>query len=597
MLLWGTPGTKDTPSRGFMVGPPEFQDMLDFREEMNRATTSATITHRPTSWLSHRLVAGFDWTDGKRSTFYPRLPAGTPNFYGSNSTGNKSLSHDRGLNQTFDYNATASFDLGSEMTSATSGGLQYFVTQRSTGTASGRELPTPAVSTVSAASVRTGSEEFVENKTFGVFVQQTLGWRNQAFLTAAVRADANSAFGESFEAAYYPKVSGTWVVSDAPFWNVGFVDNLRLRGAWGKSGLQPDAFAAIRTWSPMIGPDDEPAVEPGNVGNPDLKPEVGQEIELGFDASLFQNRLSFEVTHYRQRTTDAILEETIAPSTGFAGNRYVNVGEVSNQGWELRMAATPVATPALDLSIVGTLTHNTNRLEDLGGRTVQADTRGRWQHREGYPLGGHWTKYIATAAWGGANNRSLVNITCQGAAPDFTPMPCGQAPFHYVGPSGPSWTGSMTNTLTIGNRLTVNATFVYVGDSRRFNTTEWYRDKTQSNSLRAVEMRLGTLDPIVAAGIQLVDIEHTWFERDDFIRMRDLSATYSLPNAWIQGFGVSRASLMVSGRNLWTPWVHPSFRQSGLDPEVKRQRSVTWGWQQTQAPMPHSFVTTMRVTF
>ena len=61
--------------------------------------------------------------------------------------------------------------------------------------------------------------------------------------------------------------------------------------------------------------------------------------------------------------------------------------------------------------------------------------------------------------------------------------------------------------------------------------------------------------------------------------------------------GVSRAMITVSGRNLWTPWVHSSFRESGLDPETKRQRTVPWGWQQTQAPMPHTIRATLRLTF
>lgn len=596
MLIWGTPSTRDTPSRGFMVGPPEYQDMIDIREQLNRATASVTANHNPTDWLSQRLVLGVDWTDGQRSTFYPRLPEGTPAFYGANSTGSKQLSHDRDLNQTADYNITATLDLNPSLSSSTSFGAQYFTRQSRTGSATGSQLPTPAVSTVSAGAVRTGTESYVENKTFGVYAQQMFGWENRAFLTMALRADANSAFGESFKAAYYPKLSATWVLSDESFWNVPLVESFRLRTAWGRSGLQPDAFAATRTYAPTTGPNDVPAVMPGNVGNPDLKPEVGEEIELGFDASLFSNRLSLEVTHYRKTTTDLILQELVAPSAGFPGSRYVNAGELSNRGWELQFTALPVSNGLFDVSLVGALSRNTNTLEDLGGRPpIAADTRGRFQHREGYPLGGYWTKYIATAEWGPSN--TLINVTCKGAAEDdYAPMPCASAPFHFVGAPGPVWNGSLSPSISIGN-LEISSMFVWFGESRRFNTTEWYRDVTQRNSERAQYFLLGTLDPIEAAEISVPDIEHQWMERDDFIRMRDISATYTLPSNLAGRMGVSRAMITVSGRNLWTPWVHPSFRESGLDPETKRQRTVPWGWQQTQAPLPHSIVTTVRVTF
>jgi TonB-dependent SusC/RagA subfamily outer membrane receptor len=595
MLLWGNPLTRATPSRGFMVGPPEVNYDIDTQEQTNRATASVTITHRPLSWLTQKLVTGVDWTDEKSSTFHPRLPEGSPAFYGANSTGRKVLSNARTLNQTVDYNVTAMRDVNADISSATSFGAQFFTRETASGTADGQQMPTPAVSTVSAAAVRTGSESFSENKTFGVFVQQTFGWRNQAFLTGALRADANSAFGESFDAAYYPKLSGTWVVSDAAFWNVGFVENLKLRAAWGRSGLQPSAFAKFRTYSPITGPGDLPAVTPGNVGNPDLKPEVGQELELGFDAGLFSNRVIVEFTHYRQMTTDVILSERVAPSLGFAGDRDVNAGKVSNQGYELRLETTPIQTRSISLNIGGAVAYTKNKLEDLEGRRVQADTRGRWQHIEGLPLGAMHTKYIASAAWG--PNRTLINVMCKGPAPEFTPMPCAQAPFHFFGRPDPGITGSVSNLLSIGNAVTISALWMFVGDSRRFNTTEWYRDNTQRNSEAAQLAALGTLDPITAAEMYTPDVEYRYFERDDFVKLRELSASYNLPSAWVTRFGASRASLMVTGRNLLT-WAHADFRKSGLDPETKANRSAPWpGWQQTRSPIPHSIVTSMRVTF
>ena len=609
MILWGSPTTKDLPQRGFMVGPSEFQTMVDVREQLNRATSSVTASHRATSWLTQRLVAGFDWTDNAQSTLYPKLAIGTPAFYAGNSNGDKSITNVRDLNQTLDYSITASIDLMTDFTSATSAGVQYFFRSNRRVGSTGNQFPTPAVTTISSGSVRGGSETYVENKTIGTFIQETLGWRNQAFLTAALRADANSAFGESFDAAIYPKLSGTWVVSDASFWNLDFVNSFRVRGAWGKSGLQPDAFAAIRTYNPTIGPGDVPAVEPGAVGNPDLKPEVGEETEVGFDLSFLDNKVATEVTYYRKYTKDAILQENSAPSTGFILQRSINAGEVSNTGWELKLDLSPVQTSAVQLNLGGSISFNTNKIEDMGGKSLQADTRGRWKHVEGFPVGAMWTKHVTQAKWGGAAGKTLVNIMCAGGPVGgaknlpteelgkYPDVACGSAPFFYFGNPGPGRNGSLTGSLTLFNSLTLSTMFVYVGDTRRFNTTEWYRDKTQSSSERAVQMRLGLLDPVVAAGIQLVDVEKSWFERDDFFRMRDVSASYSLPTSLVSRAGVSRASITVSGTNLWTPWVHESFRASGMDPEAKKPPTTNYTWQQTQAPLPASLVTVLRVTF
>src|SRR5690606_6228440 len=126
---------------------------------------------------------------------------------------------------------------------ATSLGAQYYEKQTESRTSIGRVFPTPDVTTVGGAAVSFGNEDFIENKTFGAYIQEQIGWRNRVFLTAALRADRNSAFGSEADAALYPKFSGAWVVHEEPFWNIAPVSSLRLRAAWGASGRQPDVFA------------------------------------------------------------------------------------------------------------------------------------------------------------------------------------------------------------------------------------------------------------------------------------------------------------------------------------------------------------------
>jgi outer membrane receptor protein involved in Fe transport len=243
-----------------------------------------------------------------------------------------------------------------------------------------------------------------------------VGWRDQLFVTAALRADANSAFGETFDAAYYPKLSGSWVVSDAV--DLPTVETLRLRAAWGRSGMQPDAFAAVRTYEPSIGPGNVPTVRPSAIGNPDLKPEVGSEIELGFDASFFGDRVNVELTHYRQKTYDAILQTAAAPSGGFSSNQFVNAGQVDNVGWEFGLNSRLVESRLLGFTLATTVSTNKNTLTDDGGLPpLTIDGRGRFQHIEGYPLGGNWSRYIKTAQWGGAKQPTVGQRHLRGRPP------------------------------------------------------------------------------------------------------------------------------------------------------------------------------------
>ena len=93
-------------------------------------------------------------------------------------------------------------------------------------------------------------------------------------------------FGTEFGKALYPKVMATWVVHEEDFWNIGWVSQLRLRGAWGASGQQPDLFAASRLSMAGTGTNQTPTLSPSAFANPDLGPERGEEFELGFDGEV-----------------------------------------------------------------------------------------------------------------------------------------------------------------------------------------------------------------------------------------------------------------------------------------------------------------------
>jgi hypothetical protein len=96
----------------------------------------------------------------------------------------------------------------------------------------------PGLETISSAATTSGSDARLENNTLGLFVQQQFGYRDRIFLTGALRADDNSAFGDDYDLAYYPKLSASWVLHEEPWWRVRHVDALRLRMAYGASGQQ-----------------------------------------------------------------------------------------------------------------------------------------------------------------------------------------------------------------------------------------------------------------------------------------------------------------------------------------------------------------------
>ena len=78
-----------------------------------------------------------------------------------------------------------------------------------------------------------------------------------------------------------------------------------------------------------------PGISFGNLGNIELKPERSRELELGFDAALFRDRVSLEFSYYNKRTRDALIQRTVAGSSGTSEFQFFNLGVASAVAWFL----------------------------------------------------------------------------------------------------------------------------------------------------------------------------------------------------------------------------------------------------------------------
>ncbi len=607
----GLPNALDGAFRGYIGYLPEVEqnDIFGY-QNLDRTTYSFTATHKPVGWLTHRLTVGGDFTDTQNSELYKRI-AGIGSNY---PQGRKQVVSNRVSYASVDYSATATFDLARNLNSATSAGAQYYRKASGYIFGQGDVFPVSQLETVTAGGTKTAAEDYLENKTFGTYAQEQLAWKDRLFLTAAVRGDDNSAFGKNFKFVVYPKFSASWVVSDEPFLRGrSFLNALKLRAAWGKAGQQPDVFAALRTYAPQVGVGDQPALTPQNLGNADLKPEVGQELEAGLDASLFQDRLGLSFTYYNKLTTNAIVPVPALPSLGFPGTQYKNIGEVRNRGFEssIKGAAYHGRNVGLDLDL--TLSHNTNDVLDIGGGApfVMNATFGQF-HLPGYPLSSIFFKRIVSADLTQVNGRNVAtNLMCEsgplepnsnlsrGGGP---PVPCAQAPAVYYGSPLPTWTGGFSATLTLLRNLELYG--LVEGDAG----SEWIDGDVAGKHSFFVDSKAAVerTDPILLGYGQLgYSLGPQGAAKGGFARLRRLSATYTLPDVITSRVGASRAALTLSMENLAVLWRAQSsiFGAKIIDPEARNSAPSgndpggMLAYNQEGWPMFRSFLATLRVTF
>ena len=156
----------------------------------------------------------------------------------------------------------------------------------------------------------------------GLFAQATLGYRNLAFITGAVRRDQSSKFSPTQTNQYYPKVSGSFIVSDLDFWkNLSFsnaFNSLKLRASYGEAGNLSGigSYARFYQFSP-VGFLGKNTVVPGTqLANPDVQPERMAELEGGADLAFLNGRIGLGITAYNQKITNLVVNRTLAPTNG-----------------------------------------------------------------------------------------------------------------------------------------------------------------------------------------------------------------------------------------------------------------------------------------
>lgn len=608
-IIWSFPSTYGTPQRGFMVAPPEEWAKVETMGNNDRTITSLQAQYQPMDWFTHRLSVGLDLNSEENSVLWPRQPEGASHLWGVNALGARDVERIQPTQFTMDYAGSAVYGLGSELELTTSAGFQY-IKRVTEGIASeGNNFPAIPITTVSGGTDRDGSEQFTENATLGVYVQEELGWRNRVFLTGAVRLDDNSAFGSEFDAAVYPKLSGTWVIHEEPFFDVDWIDQFRFRSAWGAAGQQPGTFDAPRLFEPEIGFQDQPALVPSSFGNPELKPERSEELEAGFDLGLLDDRIEVQFTRYQRWIKDAIVQRPVPPSTGFSGSQIVNIGEVHGWGNELGVNARVVEDDGFDWDLGLQVSTNGNEIKELGGlEFVPAGTQQR--NVVGYPIGAFFYRHVLSAEIN--EDGDVVQASCDGGTgpsgldPGGDPVPCDDAPRLFADDATPTWTFGFNTTFTFFDNLRLNARVEGAGGHQVFNS-----EMRAAHNISITEDVLCRCDPMVQATRQFENNVMGMLE-GGFLKLRELGVSYDVPTSLARRIGASEASVSLAGRNLMMLWTEAhgwdTFRDgrvmalNGLggqwtwDPEMRSTGSVAADFQTVMPPL-NSATLTVRLSF
>ncbi|HEY5492750.1 MAG TPA: TonB-dependent receptor, partial [Gemmatimonadaceae bacterium] len=561
----------------------------------HRVTTNLTTTYLPMPWFTNRATLGMDFLGDEQLSYFPLNDSTW--YQGATNTGSSNQIFRYGERYTFDYLGNMKREFGPQWETNLSFGLQVISTRNTFTQATGLGYVTNANNSIQSAATTTGSSGFTEQRQYGYIGQLQIGNSNKRFLQVGVRIDKNSSFGAAAPAFVLPKIGGSWAISEEKFFDpfTRWVNTMRLRAAYGTTGRSPNPGDALTTLvaSPYnITGTTAPGAIPGNPGNANLKPERGKEFEAGVDAGFFNNRLSAELTYFHKTTDDLIIRKPIPPSLGFNTNPLANIGSVLNSGLELSLNLDALRLQNLQWSVragVNTLHNELTSLRSGADSVLPFAIGGAGRTVVGQQLGVFVSKKIISVDT--VANKVLVNN-------QLTPM----------GNLWPTLEWNVTNTVTLFKNFRVSAMLDAKKNFLIQNNTAFFRETQMVNSnLRLDTLALskyerlrhyGDLTPGHMAFVTdsgkaatVSDVLDAYLEKGDFVRLRELSATYTVPSSWLKSVrAVSGASITFAMQNVkvWTNY-------TGADPEINAQADAFS--RQDFLTMPNPRKSILRVNF
>jgi TonB-dependent starch-binding outer membrane protein SusC len=572
-----------------------------------RPRLSANYT--PVQWLTNRLIIGADMARTEGRSMYPR---NDQTWYGSNALNSGQISEARRHYDivTVDWLSNATAHISDAVRADISVGAQYITERNDRTNATGTGLITNSAHSVNAAAQLTGGgQSFDEEKSIGVFAQTQFGIFDRLYVQVAGRLDRHSAFGADADLFLSPKVGASYVLSDEPaIRNVlpDLFNTVRVRASFGTTGRSPGS-GALQTYNanPFLITNSNigSGVTPDNPGNSQLKPERGQEVEAGVDLGLFNERLGLEITYFNKVSKDLILERPLAPSAGFSDDPFVNIGELVNKGLEVAANAQLVARQNVGLDWRVAMNTLSNEVTDLGD-VEPFGTMNRIE--EGQPAYGFVT-------------RRIIGYELDRACPDDPDEICQRAIVtDEVQPLGnllPSFEGNTSATLSLFNTVRLYAQLDWKNDFWIYNNTDQFRERQfgqgerwiRRNEILTDTERLDRFGPFVTetgepcaatdpgaehCDIAAGNVNQAYIEKGDFFRLREVSATITLPRQWAGFLRAQGASLQIAGRNLglWSEY-------TGADPEVNTSTSGQSRQEFLTVPAARRLVTRINLQF
>jgi TonB-linked SusC/RagA family outer membrane protein len=450
------------------------------------------------------------------------------------------------------------------------------------------------------------SENYEETNLISMMGRFNYAYNSKYLVTFTVRRDGYSGFGENTKWGTFPSAALGWNLAKEGFFPLkNLVNTLKLRASYGLNGNQAiGAYASLPKFivaNYSAGIDPQIGYKPSKMGVADLGWETSATLNFGMDFGLFKDRLTGSFDWYLTNTTDLLLDRSISVIHGITPYTHLpdwqhpavtqNIGETQNRGIELALNSRNIVSGKFQWSTSANISFNDNKILSLYGVKDEngnelSDVANKWfigqpiDVNYDYVWGGVWQLGEETEAAKYGSQPGYVKLKDINGDEALTPDDR-----RIIGQLEPKIIWGMTNLFTYGNfGLSI---FIH-GVSG--STVENYlmNDEVQGAEVRYNTLKKNWWTPTNPTNDWVMNAElannmggfsGTIYEKPDFVRIKDISFSYDLPQDLIRKAKLSKVKLFITGRNLitFTNW-------TGMDPDLTDEEG------QQRIPMQKEYV-------
>ena len=430
-----------------------------------------------------------------------------------------------------------------------------------------------AVKEISASSNTT------DYNTEGYFARAMYDYDSKYYLQASYRRDASSRFHPDHRWGNFYSVGGAWIMTKEDWFNVSWIDMLKLKASWGQQGNDNIGDFRYTDTYYLSNFNGEVSLVQNTVGNKNITWETNSNFNIGVEFDILKNRISGSVEYFSRKTTDMLTFVSVPMSGGYSGS-YENVGDMVNRGVEFDLHFTPIRTKDFSWMINVNATHYKNKVtkldEDDRGNILDGHpgyVNGNYFVGEGLPLHTFRLKKYAGVT---SDGQSSWYVLDESTGELTTTTQSSKASYFNCGSSDPTLYGGLSTSLSYKG-FDLSVTFNYSLGGKAMDWGYQAMMKNPSTGVTGFAIHKDQLNawsesntssdiPRFQYAVKDNDVTSNatsdrFLTNASTLTLQNINLGYNFPRNLVQRLGLTNVKVYVSGDNLYY-W----SKRKGFDP-------------------------------